>query len=169
MFTIRPEMEDDAPAIRRVNEQAFGQPGEADLVDALRLEARPFVSLVADREGEVVGHIAFSPVTIDGRDVGGALGLAPMAVLPAFQGQGIGSALVREGLAACRRAGCAAVFVLGHAHYYPRLGFVPAPPRGLRCAYPVPDDVFMVAELQPGALDGVDGLVRYHPTFARFG
>ena len=167
MIIIRAETADDIPAVRRVNELAFGQPDEADIVDALRANARPHISLVAVSEGQVVGHIFLSPVTLEAEDSGSAiLGLAPMAVLPEFQKQGVGSHLVREGLKECQRIGCDVVVVLGHPEYYPRFGFVPASQKGLRCEYPVPDEVFMVAELKPNALSG-RGLVRYRPEFGR--
>jgi putative acetyltransferase len=154
--------------VREVNELAFEQPAEARLVDALRAVARPTVSLVAVDDGRVVGHIFFSPVTIEGpQGVSTAMGLAPMAVRPGRQNAGIGAALVREGLAACATLGERVVVVLGHPHYYPRFGFVPAATQGLSCEYPVPDEVFMVTELAPGALRGRAGLVKYHPEFAR--
>jgi putative acetyltransferase len=88
-----------------------------------------------------------------------------MAVLPEYQKQGLGSQLVREGLKKCRPIGCNVVVVVGHPEYYPRFGFVPAGQKELRCEYPVPDEVFMVAELKPGALDGQRGLVKYRPEF----
>ena len=166
MITVRAEAAADIPAVHRVNELAFGRPGEADLVDALRAAARPYISLVAAEEGQVVGHIFFSPVTLEAEDSGGAiLGLAPMAVLPEHQRLGIGSQLVRAGLEECRRTGCDAVVVLGHPEYYPRFGFVPASRKGLRCEYPVPDEVFMVTELRPHALSR-QGLVKYRPELA---
>lgn len=170
MLTIRAETSEDAPAVRRVNELAFRRPSEANLVDALRAAASPLISLVAVREGEVVGHILFSPVTIETGHVpsieeGVFVGLAPMAVLPEYQNQGVGSQLVREGLQACRQMGAAAVVVLGHPEFYPRFGFIPASRYSLRCEYPVPDEVFMALELRPGALS-TPGLVKYHPEFA---
>lgn len=173
MIIIRAESEADLPAVRRINESAFGRPDEATLVDVLRAAAHPQVSLVAVENAEVVGHIFFSPVTIEPEDdvtttlATMAMGLAPMAVLPPHQNRGIGSRLVREGLLECRRLNCEAVFVLGHPEYYPRFGFVPASRKGLRCEYPVPDEVFMVTELVEGALGGVRGLVKYHPEFGK--
>jgi putative acetyltransferase len=171
MIVIRAETSEDIPAVRRVNELAFGRPGEADLVDALRALAISTVSLVAVLDGNVVGHLFFSPVTLEvaiGEDspaLGLALGLGPLAVLPEFQNQGIGSRLVREGLEACRQLGAGAVVVLGHPEFYPRFGFVPASRFGLRCEYPVPDDVFMALELRPRAFSA-PGLIKYHPAFA---
>ena len=165
---VRAEKTEDRKEIHRVNELAFGRPDEADLVDALRANASPFVSLAAAIDEQVVGHIAFSPVTIES-DGGGftAMGLAPMAVLPEYQNQGIGSRLVREGLKECQRIGHDVVVVLGHPNYYPRFGFAPASLKGLRSEYDVPDEVFMVTELVPGALGGRCGLVKYHSEFAK--
>jgi putative acetyltransferase len=175
MIIVRDESEADVTAVRQLNESAFGRPEEASLVDALRASAHPRVSLVACEGGEVVGHIFFSPVSIEPDEsvgaaavaaTGAALGLAPMAVLPQHQHRGIGSRLVREGLRACLSLGCEVAVVLGHPEYYPRFGFVPASRLGLRCEYDVPDEVFMATELTPGALEGVRGLVKYHPAFA---
>lgn len=164
---IRPEIPDDAAAVRRVNEAAFGRLDEADVVDRLRERGAGYLALVAVDGDAVVGHIAFSRVTLDPPRAGlRALGLAPMAVLPGRQRGGVGSALVREGLAACREAGADAVFVLGHPGYYPRFGFRPAASRGLVDAYGAPPEAFMVLELTPGALDGVRGTVRYDPALA---
>jgi len=168
MMTIRTESTKDDESVRRVNELAFEQPNEADLVDALRANARPFISLVAVVDEQVVGHIFFSPVSIESENgVFTAMGLAPMAVLPEYQNQGIGSQLVREGLKACQRLGHDIVVVLGHANYYPRFGFTPASLKGLRSEYDVPDEVFMVTELVAGALEGRRGLVKYHPEFSK--
>jgi putative acetyltransferase len=162
---IRTEQPGDVVSIRLVNEAAFGGSIEADIVERLRLEASPIISLVAEEGGAIVGHILFSPVTrAEGRELP-LLGLAPMAVLPDHQRRGIGSALVRAGLDACRQLDAAAVFVLGHAEYYPRFGFVPASRYGIKSEYDVPDEVFMVLELQPGGLSGCSGTVRYHAAF----
>jgi putative acetyltransferase len=163
---IRPETAGDVSAIRAVNLAAFDTALEADLVAALRDQADPLVSLVAEDAGTIVGHILFSPVTLDA-DAGLRIaGLAPMAVMPSRQRQGIGSLLVRQGLDRCRRAGFAACVVLGHSEYYPRFGFAPASRFGLRSEYEVPDEVFMAMELAPAALTGKRGTVRYHRVFA---
>ncbi|MBI4751802.1 MAG: N-acetyltransferase [Acidobacteria bacterium] len=167
---IRPEQPDDAASVRRVNELAFNQHDEANLVEALHKVAVGLISLVAVIDGQIVGHILFSPATIQG--AGGdfhVIGLAPMAVLPEYQNRGIGSQLVRAGLAECHRQGHRMVIVLGHPNFYPRFGFVPARPKGITCEYDVSDDTFMVAELEPGALAGCTGLAKYHPAFAMVG
>jgi len=166
VIKIREERAGDEPAVRRVNELAFGSAVEAALVDALRTAADPHISLVATDGDEIVGHIFFSPVSIESGDSPpAAMGLAPMAVLPEYQRRGVGSELVRAGLSECRRIGRGAVIVLGHPEYYPRFGFVPASRFGLRCEYPIPDEVFMAMQLEPGALAGRHGLVKYRPEF----
>ena len=167
MIVIRAETTQDHISVRSVNQLAFGRQNEADLVDALREKARPYISLVAIVDDEAVGHIFFSRVSVESADPFTAMGLAPMAVLPAHQNQGIGSHLVREGLRESRRLGCDIVVVLGHPNYYPRFGFVPASLKGLRSEYDVPDEVFMVAELIPDALNGRGGLVKYHSEFVK--
>jgi putative acetyltransferase len=168
MFEVRHEREEDQPAVHKINEIAFGQPDEADLVDALRKNARPYISLVAVEQGVVLGHILFSPVTIESKDkIHTVMGLAPMAVVPERQRQGIGSFLVREGLKECLRIGHPVVVVLGHADYYPRFGFVRAKGKGITCEYDVPEELFMVAELTPGALSNICGLAKYHPEFGK--
>jgi putative acetyltransferase len=168
MITIRPEQPDDFSTVFEINQRAFGRLEEAQLVEALRRVANPQISLVAVRDAQVVGHIFFSPVIIEGQNSSvHALGLAPMAVMPELQNQGIGSLLVKEGLNAARRLGQNIVVVLGHTKYYPRFGFEIASRKGLRCEFPAPDEAFMVAELTPGALRGVSGLVKYLPEFSR--
>lgn len=164
---LRCETEADETAIHAINVAAFEQPQEAELVDRLRETAEPFLSWVAELEGEVVGHILFTAVTIDGAAEPPVAGLAPMAVRPGQQGRGIGSALVERGLEACGEAGFGAVIVLGHSDYYPRFGFRPASAWGLRYEVNVPDEVFMAMELRAGSLGDRSGIVRYHPEFTR--
>ena len=164
-IAIRPEQAGDAASVRQVNERAFGAPAEADLVDALR-GSDGSISLVAIANGAVVGHILFTPVTLDAAGAVRAAGLAPVSVLPEHQRAGVGTQLVRAGLAACREQGYSAVVVVGHPSYYPRFGFTPAHTYGLRCEFAVPRDAFMVAVLDPQVLPHLAGLVRYRPEFA---
>ena len=163
---IRAEQPGDRAGIRRVNDLAFGQDAEGRLVDALREAGALVVSLVAERDGEVVGHVAFSTVALDDHpDATRLAGLGPMAVLPALQRGGIGSALLRAGIASAAGAGFDAVVLLGYPEYYPRFGFAPASRLGLRCTYDAPDAAFMALELRPGALAGLRGTVRYAAPF----
>lgn len=151
-----------------MNWQAFERAAEGRLVNLLR-ESEHFVpglSLVAVEDSRVVGHILFTRLAIETQDgVFESLILAPVAVLPAFQGQGIGSGLVAEGLKACKKLGFKAVVVVGHPAYYPRFGFTSARAKGLDAPFPVPDEAFMVQELVPGALDGVKGVIRLPKEF----
>lgn len=166
---VRDEAPADVDAIRDVVTRAFEQPAEAELVDALRRAGKATISLVAERDGRVVGHVLFSPVTLaEAPTAPFASGLAPLAVAPDAQKQGIGGALVRAGLARCRAAGHAWVVVLGSPVYYGRFGFVDAERHGLTSEYHVPPGVFQVIALAPGALLGRRGLVRYAEEFAGF-
>jgi putative acetyltransferase len=162
---IRPETPVDLDAIRHVNRLAFGQDDEAQLVDALRRGGYVQLSLVAEQAGQVVGHILFSdlPILTDTGEVP-ALALAPMAVLPEFQRQGIGSALVRRGLEVCKEQGHRIVIVVGHPHFYPRFGF--SSKQAIHLVSPFSgEDSFMAVALVPGALDNVAGRVQYPPPF----
>ncbi len=163
---VREERPGDEAAIRRVNVAAFATAAEADLVDRLRADGRLGLSLVALLGTAVVGHIAFSAVTVEPARPGlRGTGLGPMAVIPGMQGRGIGSLLVREGLELCRERGMDFVVVLGHPQYYPRFGFVPADRFGLRCIWEVPEGVFMAMELRGGALRHTSGAAHYQPEF----
>ena len=163
---IRPEQPGDQPQIRTINQQAFAGDTEANLVDALRNCDVPLISLVAEEDEQVIGHILFSPVTLSGQNNAPPIaGLAPMAVLPDWQGRGVGSMLVTTGLEYCANADYVAVVVLGHADYYPRFGFVPASGFGIKSEFNVPDEVFMLKTLQGSALQGIKGTVQYHAAF----
>ncbi len=162
----RVETDGDRGAVRAVNMAAFDTAAEADLVEALRQQAQPFVSLIAEKDGNVVGHIMFSPVSLSNHPDLKVMGLGPMAVAPKYQARGIGSALVRAGLAECKKLGFVAVVVLGHPDYYPRFGFSPASHFEIDSEYDVPVEVFMAMELQPEALSGKSGIARYHVAFS---
>jgi putative acetyltransferase len=165
LTTIRPEEPRDADDVRLVNQRAFGRSSEAAVVDALRGLADA-ISLVATIEARIVGHILFTPVQVGDLQQGvQAVGLAPMAVLPEYQRQGIGSQLVRAGLDACRSRGRGLVVVVGHPEFYPKFGFMRASTTGLEYEHAVRPDAFMVLELQPGALARARGVVRYRPEF----
>jgi len=164
---IRSEETNDMAAIQEVNRQAFGREDEGRLIDVLRQGGAIICSLVAEAaDGTIVGHVLFSPATLDqGGDTMPLAGLGPVAVWPSHQRQGIGDALIRAGLAICRNAGYEAAVVLGHPSYYPRFGFRPARPLGIRWEHDAPAEAFMVMELRPGALAGKSGVVRYRPEF----
>ena len=163
---VRREEPADAMDIRRVNDDAFGQRDESRIVDAVRASGNAAVSLVAVLADGIVGHILFTPVSVEpDAPAIRVFGLGPMAVAPGRQRQGIGSALVFAGLEECRRLGCGLVVVIGHPEFYPRFGFRPGAAHGLRSAFAVPDDAFMVLELMDGALNRVKGVVRYAPEF----
>jgi putative acetyltransferase len=171
-MSIREEQGRDKDVVFELNTSAFNSPAEAKLVDALRAQATPIISLVSiddagatDSDRRVVGHIMFSPVTLAGHPELTLMGLAPMSVAPECQRQGLGSALVREGLERCREINCGAIVVLGHPEYYPRFGFVPASKFEIDSEYDVPDEVFMAQELVPGVLRGKTGRIKYHPVF----
>jgi putative acetyltransferase len=162
---IRAEEPQDQAVVYALNAEAFEQPGEARLVDALREQVTPLISLVAEENRELVGHILFSPVSLSGNPDLKIIGLAPMAVVPEHQRSGIGSALVGEGLERCKHLGFTAVVVLGHPNYYPRFGFVPSSGYRIDSEYDVPEAYFMALELQPGALADRPGRVKYHSLF----
>jgi putative acetyltransferase len=165
MITIRREEPQDSDAVRALNLSAFDNGPEAALVDKLRTACADYLAFVAVEDGKVVGHILFTPVTIDGHDVAG-MGLAPMAVLPPHQRQGVGSRLVRHGLDHLRRSGCPFVIVLGHPGYYPRFGFEPASKYRLRCQWEgVPDEAFMVVVADRKALPDSGRVARYRAEF----
>jgi putative acetyltransferase len=150
MMKIRCEHPLDYQAIAEVNLQAFGGVNEGNLVEKIRQSDRyiPELSLVAEVNGIVVGHILFSYIDLVAEETLPALGLAPLAVRPQWQRQGIGSALVTAGLAKAEARLEAIAIVLGHPEFYPRFGFKPSVKYGIESPFPVPEDVFMVKPLQ---------------------
>jgi len=164
---VRIECLADIEAIEQVNFAAFNTEAEAKLVNGLRDEKVPGISLVAENDGEIVGHILFTEVTLqhDSSDLK-LMGLAPMAVLPEQQKNGVGKRLVKAGLAQCRAQGCDGVFVLGHPGYYPKFGFLPAVKHQFQSELDVPDEVFMLLELSTEKLSGKQGIIQFHRLFA---
>ena len=164
-FEVRPETRADIAAIHTVNGQAFEQPDEADLVDLLRESDDVVASLVAATPKGVIGHILFSRLPIQCADHAvAAAALAPVAVRPEWQRLGVGSALIRTGLAHCQASGIEAVVVLGHPDYYPRFGFSAGFAEDLDAPFSGP--AFMALELKPGVLSH-GGRVRYAAAFFR--
>jgi putative acetyltransferase len=171
MIRIRKERHEDIREVRKLNEkafiQAYGQASEADLVDKLRENCASILSLVAVRDDRIVGHIMFSPVRIEGDKIMDGMGLAPMAVLPELQHQGIGSRLVQAaGLEILKNQGSPFIIVLGHPEYYPRFGFELAS-HSVICSQweGVPDEAFMILILNEKAVSGVHGVARYRNEF----
>jgi putative acetyltransferase len=161
---VRDEQPCDREQVRKVNEAAFGRSDEADLIDKLRIEGAVLLSLVAEVDNRIIGHILFSRITVEtARGPIAAVSLAPMAVLPDHQRRNVGSRMIRHGLAQlCDRGECI-VIVLGHEQYYPRFGFSSENARYL--ASPFPPEAFMALELSDGALAGIHGAVRYPSAF----
>ena len=170
MIQIRDETPADRERVFAIHAAAFAQPNEAKLVDALRASAHPHLSLVAEVEGTVVGHVFFSSVSIESAPhAPTAAGLAPVAVDPLHQGRGIGSALIRAGLKRCPQIGWRAIFLVGDPAYYARFGFVRATPLGFTYGNAHFDAALQVIELNRGALTGCRGRVCFHPAFAETG
>lgn len=165
-MNIREEQPSDITQIWKVNSEAFETENEANLVNALRNSGCSYISLVAETENNVVGHILFTPVELTGNENElKIIGLAPMAVLSRYRKKGIGSKLVKAGLERCKSLGYDAVVVLGHPGYYPKFGFVPSVEYGIRSEYEVPKDVFMILELVTGSLKNQEGLIKYNEAF----
>lgn len=163
---IQQETKIDQKSIFEIHKQAFEREDEAILVDRLRNSYAyiPQLSLVAIDKQQMVGHILFTEIKIDKRNVH-ALALAPLSILPAYQKQGIGGMLIKAGIEKATELGYGSVIVLGHEHYYPKFGFVPASKWNIKAPFEVPDNFFMGMELFPGALNGVSGVVEYAPEF----
>ena len=166
---VRQETVEDIPGIRKVEEAAFGRFTEADLVDLCRQRGRAALSLVAVEAGRIMGHILFTPVSLEpAHPVWNGLGIGPLAVLPEFQRTGIGSRLMTIGLEICRRNGCDFIVLLGDPAFYCHFGFIPGREFGLSSDYGDGDD-FQVRELTPGVLRGAKAVVKYVPEFKEAG
>jgi putative acetyltransferase len=164
---IREERPADSKGVWEVNAAAFETEVEANLVNLIRESGIPYISIVAEQDGKLTGHILFTPVELEGDDSGLRLaGLGPMAVIPNLQNQGIGSELVRAGIEQCRLRGFDAIVVLGHPGYYPRFGFVPSVDYNIVSEYDVPEEAFMILELSKGCLKGKQGRIKYHKAFS---
>lgn len=165
---IRYEKPNDYPGIGTVNDLAFGQPNEGMLIEKLRSNSSFIkdLSLIAELEGKIIGHILFFPIWIkEGKNKYQSLALAPMSVFPEHQKKGIGSQLIIKGLESSRELGFKSVIVLGYEFYYPRFGFTRASQWNIKAPFVVPDEVFMAIELVPAGLKGVSGLVEYPKEF----
>lgn len=164
---IREETRSELEAIYAIHITAFPSPAEAELVKRLQLSASPLISLVAEEADTLIGHILFSPVILDADSTLALMGLAPMAVMPDRQKQGIGSALVEAGLKRCAELEIGAVAVLGHPGFYPKFGFTPSTEFAIKSEYDVPSEVFMLKELSEGYLNNASGTIRYHEEFSK--
>lgn len=168
-IVIRPETQADIDAIFAVEAAAFKGEPHAELVNLLRADGALLLSHVAELNGAIVGHAAYTLLTVTDGDIVRRLpGLGPIAVDPPFQSRGIGSALVRAGLEAMRELDYGLLFLVGSPRYYPRFGFQPAQPLGFGSDYVEPGgphEHFMVALLDDRAPGNVRGHVRFHPAF----
>jgi putative acetyltransferase len=162
VIVIRHETPEDIPLIYSVHEQAFKIDAEAGLADKLRQACADHLSLVADDNGSIAGHIMFTPVLIKNGKVIQDMGLAPMAVLPSQQRRGIGTLLIQSGLQSLQDKGCPFVIVLGHPDYYRRFGFQPASGFNIKSQWEgVPDEAFMILVLADKALRNVSGIAMF--------
>jgi putative acetyltransferase len=165
---IRPESPDYFAAVENVTRLAFGDGVEVRILQRIRSlpEYIPALSLLAELDGKVIGHVLLSHMHHEAADwEGKLLALGPISVEPPFQRRGIGSALMQAAAIRAREMGFAAILLIGHPTYYPRFGFRPASTWGLRFQYIVPDEAAMALELLPGSLEGSAGQIRYSPAF----
>jgi putative acetyltransferase len=163
---IRPEQPKDYDAIDRLNQLAFNQPNEAELVRRIRASEDyiPDISFVAEYQGKIIGHILLSFVDLVGENTFKILCLAPLAVLPDYQNQGVGSTLVKASLEGAEAKAEALVVLVGHSWFYPKFGFKPAIHCQIKHPFPVPEEAFMVKPLSHYHPQ-YRGTVRYPPAF----
>lgn len=156
---IRPAAAEDADVISELNDAAFGTPEEAQIVTRLAEDGHSLASLVAHNDREILGHIQFFRVWIDGADI--ACGLGPVSARPDVQGRGIGAGLIKFGLTMMEGSGRTHCFLLGHKDYYPRFGF--SADLAAQFSSPWSGPHFMAIELNP---DGPsEGQLTYPPAF----
>jgi predicted N-acetyltransferase YhbS len=164
---IRQEKNEDFKSIYEINYQAFKQKNESELIERIRSSKNfvPELSLIAEKNGKIVGHILLSKIKIKGEKEYESLILAPLAVLPELQKQGIGEKLITEGLRKAKELGFSSVIVVGHKDYYPKYGFEKASKWNIKCSFKVPDEAFMAIELNIGALAEKSGIVEFPKEF----
>lgn len=160
--TLRTPGPENHAAIRRVHLEAFPTAAEADLVERLRLDGDAVIELVADRAGDVIGHVMLSRM----RAAFLALGLGPVGILAAHRGQGVADRLIRKALRRAREGGWRAVFVLGDPAYYRRFGFRAELAAGFDCAWSGP---YLMALPLEGTMPATTGRIDYAPAFAELG
>lgn len=167
--TFRTTTNEDLPALKALHVAAFKGNLEAELVEKVFSEGAETLSMVAELDGAIIGHVLFTPVKVDREDRAdhsGALGLGPMAVHPDHQRKRVGFELLWAALSELGTAGTPAIFVLGWPDFYRKFGFKPAYEWGLRWEHPSDLDVFMGLEMEKGWLSGPLGVVRYLPEFS---
>jgi predicted N-acetyltransferase YhbS len=164
---IRQEKNEDFKSIYEINYQAFKQKNESELIERIRSSKNfvPELSLIAEKNGKIVGHILLSKIKINGEKEYESLILAPLAVLPELQKQGIGEKLITEGLRKAKELGFSSVIVVGHKDYYPKYGFEKASKWNIKCSFKFPDEAFMAIELNIGALTEKSGIVEFPKEF----
>ncbi len=168
-LTIRQETDKDINKVYNVVKEAFiyekySDHDEQNLVNRLRKSNAfvPELSIVAEMDEKIVGQILFTRIKI-GNNI--SLALAPLSVLPVYQGKGIGGRLILRGHRVAKELGYTSVIILGHPSYYPRFGYRPASLWNIKAPFDVPDDSFMAIELLPNGLKNVSGIVEYAKEF----
>jgi putative acetyltransferase len=173
MLEIRREQDTDKNEVFRIHQDGFQRDDEAELVDKLRKNSQfnPNLSFVALIDNKIVGHLLFTPIQINypssSKSIS-SLALAPISILSGYQRQGIGSKLIEHALNELKSQGFPSIIVLGHEHYYPRFGFIPAKKYQIRAPFPLDNEnCFMALELKPQAfpLNNEEGIVQYLPEF----
>ena len=153
----------DLDAICQLNRAAFAEHGETKAFNQFREHRDDILSLVAEEEGELLGHVLFSPVMLSTPEgVVTGMGLGQLAVSPHQQNQGIGTGLAETGIKQIRQTGCPFIIVIGHASYYPRFGFRLGSAHNIQCQWQgIPDDTFMVLILDQHRQNSLSGLASF--------